>query len=362
MNVLLNRRKLIYNKLLFIFLIFIAICTISIFYALDQSISISKVKTLILIYIVMISLVNYIDDYDKLRKTIIYFVYSGLLASIYILVNSDLSQVTRFGRILGNVNAIGMIIGISATFCYYIILIEKKYLYLPFLTIMILTILLTGSRKSLLFIIMNVIIISYLRNRNGLKNKFKFAVIAIMILFITYYLLFNIPFFYQIIGIRVETMLDFVFGEGTNEGSINTRAYMIQVGIEFIKNKPLTGYGINNYRVLYSSVLGGRDTYAHNNYIELMVDTGIFGVLIYYLIHVIMLKNLLKSSSLATNKTIYFVFAAIIISYMVLALSLVYYDSKHFSFVLTLASIITNIVIVDKSNKIENSKEKQISI
>ena len=64
------------------------------------------------------------------------------------MINSDFYKITRYGDKLGNVNEIGMIIGISATFCFSFFR-KRKYGYLMFLLIMIITILLTGSRKSL---------------------------------------------------------------------------------------------------------------------------------------------------------------------------------------------------------------------
>lgn len=125
-NFLVTRRKLVFNKFLFLFLLFIIICSISIFYALDPSLALTKVRTLLLIFLVMFSLVNHIDSYEKIEKCIKHIVYSGIIASLYILSTSDFSQLTRFGDELGNVNAIGMIIGISTTFCFYFIITEKK--------------------------------------------------------------------------------------------------------------------------------------------------------------------------------------------------------------------------------------------
>ena len=355
LNFLLTKRKFVFNKVLFTYLLFIVICLISAFFALDQSISISKIKTLILIFIFMISFINYIDTVQKLKKIINYFVYSGFIASIYMLVNSDFSRITRFGEELGNVNAVGMIIGISVTFSFYILLTKKKYTHIFFILIMIITILLTGSRKSLLFIFINMIIVIYLRNRKSFKAKFKFILSTILILMILYYLVFNIELFYQIVGKRIENMFDFVLGEGTNEGSLNMRAYMIKVGIDMFKSNPVIGYGIDNYRVLFNVVPGGRETYAHNNYIELMVGTGIFGVVIYYITHIFVLNELFKNYRHAYDKTIYFTFIAIIVSYIILSFSLVYYDNKHFNFLLAIASIINKVNEFDKSDKCETN-------
>lgn len=135
-NVLLTRKKIVFNKFLFIYFLFILVCFVSVFFAINQSIAVSKIKTIILIYFLMISLVNYIDTFEKLRSFLLSFVYSGFITGVYILASSDFSQVTRYGSELGNVNSIGMIIGISSIFCFYFIIEEKKYLlYTPIMLI-----------------------------------------------------------------------------------------------------------------------------------------------------------------------------------------------------------------------------------
>jgi O-antigen ligase len=88
----------------------------------------------------------------------------------------------------------------------------------------------------------------------------------------------------------------------------------------------------------------GIETYAHNNYIELMVGTGIFGVLIYYLTHIIVLKDLFRASKRNMYKTLCFTFIAIIVSYIILAPTLVYYYGKHFSFLLAIASVVGRVL------------------
>lgn len=353
-NFLLSKKKLVVNKFLIIYLLFIALCIISAFFALDQGTAIAKIKVLVFIFFIMISLLNYIDTFDKLKKIITYFIYSGIIVSIYILINSDFYQITRYGDKLGNVNEIGMIIGISATFCFSFFLEKRKYGYLMFLLIMIITILLTGSRKSLFFILMNFIIILYLKNRNSLFKKLKFFSVAGLVLFIILYVVFSVPMLYQIIGYRIENLFYFISGSKVNENSVYERLYMIKVGIDMFKNRPLFGYGIDNYRFYFNMTPGGRNTYSHNNIIELMVGTGIFGVLIYYLTHVSVLKDLFKISKYAKNEIIYYTFIAIITSYTILSVALVYYYSKHFNILLSFGSIICKVVLDNRTGKSDN--------
>ncbi len=339
MKFIITKRKLVINKLLIFQLIFIIICAFSYFIAIDPEIAISKIKTLTLIFLLMLSLINYIDSYKKLRRVILAFIYSGIIVSIDILISSDFSNLTRFGSEYGNVNSVGMGIAIGAILCFYIILSERKYRYSLFLAIMIVTVFLTGSRKAIIFIAFNIVLILYFRYRGSLKSKLKFIVISIAAIGVLFYLIFKVPIFYEILGERMESMLNFIIGKGTREGSIHERAVMINYGFQMFENKPLIGYGIDNYRILFGKAFGNW-TYSHNNFVELMVDTGLIGVFAYYLTHIVVLKGLFYSAKKTKYKIHCYVFISIIISYIFLSSSLIYYDSKHFSILIVLASCI----------------------
>lgn len=348
MNFLITKRKLIFNRLLKIQLTFIILSTLSYYFAIDADTVIRKVKTLLLIFLLMLSLINYVDSYKKVRNIIISFIYSGFIVSIYIIINSDFLSLTRLGSELGNVNAVGMIITISSIFCFYIILSEKKYYcYGLILITMITTILLTGSRKALLFLFLAILVILYLKSKKSIKRIIWLFLISILALSLIYYIVIKVPLFYEVIGKRIENLFYFISGQGTNEVSINERTYMVKFGVEMFKNKPFIGYGIDNYRFLLGNNYG-LETYAHNNYIELMIGIGIVGVVIYYLTHIIVLKDLFHKCKQSSNKTLYNTFIAIIITYMILSISIVYYDSKYFSILIALASVIGSSTYTNK--------------
>ncbi|MBG9814564.1 hypothetical protein ABD68_24320 [Bacillus endophyticus] len=347
-NFLVNRRKFVLNYFFIAYLLFIILCLVSSFYAINQVAAIKKVVTLVQIYALMFSLVNYIDSFEKLTTFMKCFVYSGFISSIYILLTSDFSQVSRFGEELGNVNAIGMIIGISTVFCFYFILEERKYLYIPILLIDIVVILLTGSRKSLLFILLTIIILLVSKEGNGIGGKFKAVLGSIIVVTLGLYLIYNVPLFYEIMGSRVENLLSFVFGNGTPEGSVNTRADMIEAGINWFKDNPFIGYGIDNYRFLYGG-LTGWTTYSHNNFIELLVGIGLIGFSLYYLSSVLVLGSLKKASKLK-YKMLSYSFAAIIIGYIVLSVGMVYYYDKHINILLAVGSAVYRIAKIDNKH------------
>ena len=64
---------------------------------------------------------------------------------------------------------------------------------------------------------------------------------------------------------------------------------VVKDGWEVFKDRILTGYGANNY--LWAT---GYGKYAHNNFIEILVDFGIIGFWIYYSIYLKAFKNLSK--------------------------------------------------------------------
>ena len=94
----------------------------------------------------------------------------------------------------------------------------------------------------------------------------------------------NVPLLYDLGGNRIESFLNSLNG-GETDGSTSFRIHMIEWGIEWFHNRPYFGHGLMNYKALLGTMgtwAGTEGTYAHNNYIELLVDVGIVGTVIYY--------------------------------------------------------------------------------
>jgi len=349
-KILMEKRKIIFNKFLFLYLLFVMICSISCFYALDQSISLGRTKTLILYFIFIAILVNYIDNYDKLIRLIKFFIFAGMIASVYNLFFSDIYSEQRLGGLLGNVNRMGIIIGISMLFSIYFILFEKKYLYTIPAIITTTMVLLTGSRVAFVFIFMGTVFLVYFKNRGSFKGNLKTITIFILIIFLSHYLLFDIPIFYEIAGSRIENTLKFIRNEEINERSISTRNYMIRFGFDMFKERPLIGYGIDNFRVLLEKSINMK-TYAHNNYIELLVDVGILGVIIYYAIYV---QAVLYLKKIKDDVGLKYIFLTLFFCLFIIDLASVNYYIKHTYFIFAMSSVL--IKLNEKEYKIKYNK------
>lgn len=345
---LILRRKIVFNIFLFVYVLFIIICLISCLYAIDPIASINKVQTLVLNYILMFSLVNYINTFKKLEYFIKCFVYSGFIVSIYIIISGDFTVLERFGSNLGNVNEIGMIICVSTVFSLYKFLSTKKYWYILIILTNLTVIFLTGSRKALIFVVVSVLVLLvFQENSNKIKNKFKYFIISIVVIILVFYIVYNVPIFYEILGKRMIYMLNFISGEGASDASMTERFYMLLLGWNWFKASPLLGYGIDSYKFLYNSVAGGRLTYSHNNLIELLIGTGVVGTTLFYLANIIVLKDLFKAAKIFA-KTACFTFITIIAGYILLSVGMVYYSDKHISIILAVGSVIYNIVQIEK--------------
>lgn len=279
------------------FLYFIATAGLSYFVALDSSLSLKMIKTLTSIFILIFILSLYIDKNYKIDKIITYIIYSGFLASLYILLNFKQAGSIRLGAVLGNQNNMAMIVGSSLVFAGYRILFEKRYIYLLYSLFMSVFVVLSGSRRAIIFVVVSMAMMVFLKYKHDYKKLLKIGAAGIASLILFYVLITGVPALYKIIGIRFQHVFDFIAGRPiTYEFSIPKRVYMFNLGMEMFKKRPILGYGVNNYRVLLYEAKGWQ-TYSHNNFIEIVVGTGILGAIGYYGMFAVVLWKLRKAKT-----------------------------------------------------------------
>ena len=192
----------------------------------------------------------------------------------------------RQGEGLVNANSIGMASAIAV--CLGIIILETvdpkiKILYRIGIVFSVGIIILSASRKSLLILLIPLVIYILLKEKNPLK-VFRNIIIIVAAVYGIFYLMMNVPLLYDLGGNRIESFLNSLNG-GETDGSTSFRIHMIEWGIEWFHNRPYFGHGLMNYKALLGTMgtwAGTEGTYAHNNYIELLVDVGIVGTVIYY--------------------------------------------------------------------------------
>ncbi|MGQ7595387.1 O-antigen ligase family protein [Streptococcus suis] len=241
-----------------------------------------------------------------------YGFYFGFRNMIYIRLNSNITTV--------NANTYGLCAFFSAIgFLYIYMTNQKKLIYLILMLSMLGISLLSGSRKVLILFLI-IVLGTYLFAE--LKKSFhRFFNITIMI-FVFYILIQNNQFLYNTIGLRIEETVNYLSEDGVaSNTSTGIRSSMIELGMRLFRLKPWLGYG-----VMGSYIYNG-NTYFHNNFVELLVNTGIVGTVIYYSGFFILLKHNIKAYLYSSNfETLFFLL--LLISIIFMDYSLVSYNER----------------------------------
>ena len=337
------KENFIYNSFLIEFYLILIILGISFINAPDINRFINGILVITKIFIMCFFIVNYINnDIDNIRKMIKYIAISGLILSLYFFILSykeilttDFSQGhTRFGREIGNENVIGLLCSISISIYIYSFMRSKKIINLIPIISMLSMILLTGSRKNILLLIISATILLYLENKKSLKGLLKIGIFSAILIIIVLYLIFNVEVFYNVIGVRIEQFIEVLLFGGELSKSDELRSYMMKFGIQQFFNKPILGYGIDGYAVLLNNDIGIK-LYSHNNFVELLVTGGIIGFIVYYGVYLKLLASLLKNKLNYSKPLFSILFGIFIISYTQVILKI-----KIFYILLSIASVL----------------------
>jgi O-antigen ligase len=268
---------------------------------------------------------------------------SSLIIFVYTFVNEwqlILQGGTRIGESgSGNVNTLAIYIGVLSVPSLYKIMYDKKLIYIvPYLASLSI-ILLSGSKKGLLYILLAVGIFSVFKNRARI-HKYVPIIIALGVII---YLVLNNNYLFNIIGFRIIDFLGTLGLEikGANVShSTELRLLMNKLGLQAFMEHPIFGGGW-----FYFSQYSGLGTYSHNNYIEILVTYGLVGFFLYYSMYAFVLLKLYKiKKSYNFAKLLYTMiilnlindffsvsFSYNLVNYIILLISFLFIESVYFS-------------------------------
>ena len=211
-----------------------------------------------------------------------------LLLRLWINTPLFLWGTTRVGETIGyNPNTIGLVLSLSSVLSYYLFNQNRKNVYLFAMVLLGFASLFSGSRKAFAILLVGVFLLSMISVNNRKQFLISF-IIGVSLLTLLLYLTLKWEPLYQVIGKRVESLVQGLAG-GTTDSSTSTRFDMISTGLQYFIQKPFFGYGLGNYRFI-----SGYNTYSHNNYTELLVSFGLFGTALYYAMHFYILGKSIK--------------------------------------------------------------------
>ena len=348
----LGKRNVKLNFFIYWAVIFYVFTVASSLWSLNPSKSISPILTLSLIFVVGILMSLLFNSREDLKSLLFINFIALFLCAIYILiaVDPELIGETRIG--LGtvgdmwNANDIGLKmcvgLGIALYFLYESDKVYKRLIYLAACIIFIAIALLTGSRTALFMVYGIVFLIIFIRSK-GVNRVYAilFLIVFSIGLFV---LIMNYEPLYNVIGERVEDMINGLFGQGTDDGSFNYRVRFIEYGLHWFGERPLFGYGAGNFSELSAAQFGEKfDTYSHNNFIEMLVNGGLVGFIIYYAVYFYVLFKLLRYVFIEKDLIAIILFTLNLVS-LVLQVAMVSYTSTLF----TTLILFTVIYIISK--------------
>ena len=262
----------------------------------------TMVVSLSLNFMMIVAIVQYIymsnDASHVLRVTEL-----GIFTTAFVVVLLSARTITQ-GRLGGsteiNSNMLAMLCVYGFIISMYLRKIGKlgSYSELARIGFYLLVILFTGSRKGLLMVCLAIAVVKFLGEREKIAQNILIGLASAIILYI---LIMNVGVLYDIIGVRVENLLKMISDGGTTtEASLAERQGLVQIGWDYIKEKPWTGYGYDCFKLVSGRGENGRVAigevgfYSHNNYIELLFGGGIIGFALYYSGVLYLLIRLLK--------------------------------------------------------------------
>lgn len=260
------------------------------------------VVSLFLNFLMLYAIVQYIYMKNDIQQ-VLKITELGIFTTAFIVVLLSWRTITQ-GR-LGeatemNANMLAMLCVYGLVLAIYLRRIGKhtKVTCGFRLVFYILVVLLTGSRKGVIMIAVAVAVIQLFVDRRKLLKNGLFTVVAAVVI---YNLIMNVGVLYNIIGVRIENLLELLTEGSTEESSLNSRQLFIEIGMSYIKEKPWTGYGYDCF-MLFPRILqitgGELGYYSHNNYIELLAGGGVIGFALYYIPVLHLLVTLLKRSKM----------------------------------------------------------------
>lgn len=279
---------------------FLSLSSLSVIYATNIYATIDSLKTLLVMFLVCFLIGKEIKKQESLREMLWVTFFSLLIVATYLYLYVDFNSfvLTRIGAAdtgrwnvndIGIMASIGILIGIMLfrdTNRLMKLLLIFSIPFLLYLDVM------AASRKAILMLVICLCGMRILNNPTKLVRNILFITSGVCL---TMYLIFEVPFLYELIGWRMEGMVALLRGEPTvADSSSITRAMMLNSAMQTFYDNPIFGVGMNNFR--FFNIV--RVTYAHNNFAEIAADLGILGLTAYYWIFLYIIKNYLKKYKL----------------------------------------------------------------
>ena len=286
------KRKLKINSTIIWLILFMVFSLLSMLYSPEKSVFSSSFYYLIVNFILVLFLAQYVYTIQSIERIGWIYTISAFSLVFFLVITGNIFDTSTTGRLgqelLGNANIFATMLMTSSIYTIWLLTYQnsKKASKLVLLLCLIseyLGMFLSGGRKYIVVpLIFLYILLLFKQDKNGRKHIIKYTLIILAIMVIIWNLIMNVPVFYEIIGSRMESFFAFLSGDISHaDGSSKIRSQMIEMGMQKWLSSPIWGYGFDSFKY-YNQAITGHFYYSHNNFVELLYNTGIIGFILYY--------------------------------------------------------------------------------
>ena len=297
---LFNKREILYYGT------FIVVAFFSGLQALNKAeflIEILRTVTYFISLLIFLILVNK----EKIKKYLIWLILLTLVFDVFGLLVQKIQGLSMIG-FTANKNVAAFSIVIKSCYLVYIINEFKSFflksLFFSFYVVFIFVLISINSKGSILALYFGIFYLLVLGILRFKTHRFRFYNTLILLsLFIITILTTNLKS--NTLGAFRNTTINFSQDEGNR-----SRVRYLKQAFESFKENPIFGVGYGNWKIesIKYDALEMRDYvvqyYSHNDYIQILAEIGIFGLLSYLMIFVSLLKKLYQRAINEQNSLI----------------------------------------------------------
>lgn len=319
-------------------------CMLSAIWAqVSSSDAFSKGTTLISILVTFYPFYVFYNKKGDINLILKPIMWAGLLVAIYTFmyygVSTIISLVNSGSRLpseFANSNTIGMSVSMAIVIAFYYFLTDgisvSTILAIPGIVVVAVS----GSRKAFVMLLIGIVLLYVLHSFE--QKNFKgiiYILGGIIILTVAVSFLEDSQLFSNIL-MRMEGLIASITGSGKVDNSTKLRNEYVELGFELFKTNPLVGIGIDNakFYTIYKH-------YLHNNYIELLADGGIIGIIVFYLTYLRILWSLWNNRKNG-NKLDKLIWVMVLLDLMMQYGYVAYYNKLSYIYLMTYCLYINN--------------------
>ena len=296
-----------------IYLVFIAYVLVTALWAKSAMSTITMARTLFRTFICAYIVYLYFVKEKDISRLLRILMWAGYVVAIYSIIFYGVDELLKAGtdrslradNEFANVNGIGFVCALSCMLQANE-LFEKRYRWtIVFMIPTIIVLSATQSRTALIMFVLGICSAFIVKNQNEstIKKIGKIIVGCVVALLLVYALL-QLDIFSGIKE-RMESMINSFSGKGKADSSALIRKQMIEAGWKEFLEHPIGGIGISNSYFITLQYFG-RETYLHNNFVELLSCGGIFAFVFYYAIYIYLFYNLWKYRKTDKKQAMFF--------------------------------------------------------